>query len=753
MFLVNRHKSVAILLLSLILVLTGLAFSLASKIQFSYDFERFFPEDNEEFTFYQAYRKEFLVDVDPILVGVGLGSGLSDSVELSRLRQLTKSLKEIEGVRKLRSVTELKYPLITPFMTLRVPFIDENKKFIDSVDSTFLVNHPLLGGIFVSKDLQNACIFLEVDYDLDKASLDRIILSIDQCLSDLNYQDVQVAGRLADQAYITNKLVSETVLFAGIAFLLVLIFLWFVYRRLSDVLIPVFIVLISCIWVLATMNYFGKSIDLMSSLIPTILFVIGISDVVHLNARFRDEMSKGNEKLESLKNAIKEVGIATIITSVTTCIGFLSLLSSDITPIREFGIYVSIGVCYSLILTYAIFPSLSILLPYKNRNETKSNPLWSKLLPSWLQFTLRHSKAVLACTTVLFVISALASFHLKSNVKLLDDLPKNDPFKKSFEYLEDRFGGVRQMDMVVASASGESLLTLDYVKQIAHLEEFIESNYEVSGMTSLGNLFKTYQMATGGGAIDQFKMPETDNELRRINREIHKLGEQDRLKMLLSDDESKYRLMGRIKDMGSEEILSRDQRLMSFARENCPKLNVQITGLGHLIDVNNRKLTKDLSWGLLYALISVSILMAFLYRSLPMVLIAFVVNLLPLLMIGLVMFLSGIELKVSTMLIFAVSFGIAVDDTIHFLSRLKVEMENGKSLLYAIKRSFLSTGKALILTSVILMVGFIPLVWSQFMSSYYFGVLVTSTLLFALLADLFLLPILLSKLKFKKKAR
>jgi len=147
--------------------------------------------------------------------------------------------------------------------------------------------------------------------------------------------------------------------------------------------------------------------------------------------------------------------------------------------------------------------------------------------------------------------------------------------------------------------------------------------------------------------------------------------------------------------------------------------------------------------GLLIAFCAVAVLMALLYRSLIMLIIAIIPNIVPLIMIGGLMGTLSIDLKVATSIIFTIAFGIAVDDSIHFLSRYKLELEKGKSYLYALKRTYLSTGKAIIVTSLILSTGFLSLVAAEMMSTYYIGLLISICLMFAVLSDLLLLPIVI----------
>ena len=198
-------------------------------------------------------------------------------------------------------------------------------------------------------------------------------------------------------------------------------------------------------------------------------------------------------------------------------------------------------------------------------------------------------------------------------------------------------------------------------------------------------------------------------------------------------------------EIGKYKVDEKNERLYAFIDRAIDQnvLKVHLTGTGHLLDKNMSSLAKNLTFGLVIAILLVSLLMGFLYKSVRIVLIAIVPNVFPLLMLAAVLGFVGIDLKVSTAIIFTISFGIAVDDTIHFMSKFKLELNKGKTFLYALKRTYLSTGRAIVLTTLILCSGFLLLMLSDFLGTFYVGLLLSLTLLFALISDLFILPVLL----------
>jgi uncharacterized protein len=219
----------------------------------------------------------------------------------------------------------------------------------------------------------------------------------------------------------------------------------------------------------------------------------------------------------------------------------------------------------------------------------------------------------------------------------------------------------------------------------------------------------------------------------------------------VAKDGKDARISAKIRDIGSLKVNAHNAELMKFIahRTDTSLISVQLTGGAHLVDRNNSYMVKNMLTGFGFSVGVISLLTLILHRSFRMVFI--VPNLVPLLFIAGVMGFAGIELKAATALVFSIALGIATDDTIHFISRLKIERSAGKSILYALKRTFLETGKPIILTTFILIGGFISLMTSNFQSTFYFGFLICLTIVIALLADLFLLPVLLLLVYRKKK--
>jgi predicted RND superfamily exporter protein len=284
------------------------------------------------------------------------------------------------------------------------------------------------------------------------------------------------------------------------------------------------------------------------------------------------------------------------------------------------------------------------------------------------------------------------------------------------------------------------------------LENYLTTQFGVGFVTSPVAVVKAANKAYNNGNPVYYKLPDTDEELIELTEALEPFRKRKEMKLIVTRDGKIGRFTGKMNDIGSQAFRAREEKFNQFISSTpvMKNINVHMTGGAVMLDKNNQYLVDNTLQGLLVSVLVVALIIAIIHRNWRMIIIAIIPNMLPIVLIGGLMGFAGIELKSSTSIIFSIAFGIATDDTIHFLARLKLELAQGKSVFYAVKRTFLSTGKAVIVTSLILIAGFLTLIASGFESTFYFGLLVSITLLVAVLTDLLLFPVLVIWLLRKK---
>ncbi|MGB6036838.1 MAG: MMPL family transporter, partial [Cryomorphaceae bacterium] len=400
-----------------------------------------------------------------------------------------------------------------------------------------------------------------------------------------------------------------------------------------------------------------------------------------------------------------------------------------------------------------MMPACLTLFPEPKRYlETANTARWNGFLLTLFNAVTKNRNKVFIATGLISVVMIAGITSIDLNNYLLEDLKKSEKLRQDFTFFDQYFSGVRPFDMGLKWESEVDLNDPEYFQSLDKLHAYLEESYGVGAVISPLSVLKELNRSNHGGRNEFYRLPEKESELKRLVKDYKKILTTGKISNLTTEDGGYVRVLGRVGDLGAKHFASKNDELNAFLEREgiTDKASVSITGTGTLIDRTNQTLVVSLSKGLGAAFVLISILMGLMFRSLRMVLIALAPNLLPLLAVGAIMALAGINLNMSTGIIFTIAFGIAVDDTIHLLSRYKLELMKGMSELQAMKSAYLHTGKALIITSIILFGGFIGLCFSSFQSTFFIGLFVTLTLGFALIFDFTLLPPLVIRKEEKK---
>lgn len=716
------------------------------KTTFDYNFEEFFPEMSDDSYFFYDHRDTYGSDNDFILIAIENKEGIFDLDFLQNVNQFSEELAELNFVKFTRDITHEEEILIYPGnRSSGIPYISFEKDKLSTDSARIFKNKELINSL-VSPDASALLVYVKHQDKLSKKKSDSLVESIYKVSEHYSFDKIHYAGRTIGQIYYVETMTVEMGNYVGMSMILVVIFLLIAFRSAWGLLIPQVVILGSMVWIIGFMAWIGQPINIIMTILPSIMFVVSMSDVIHLVSKYFDLLREGHAKFDAIKISFKEIGMATFLTSLTTSIGFFSLVFVNVIPIKTFGIYVGIGVLMAFIITFAVLPFLFFYTtPPKMVNNDQKN-FWRPLMLRSYKFTIRNKKKISYFTLGFVILLIFGSSLINSNNYLMDDLKPDNEMKKSFNYMDETFGGVRPFEMAIElKDTTKSLWDADILQQINGVEEYLQNEYGVDIKISLNQTLKVLNRSSNLGDTTYFQTPTKKSKIRSLKRMIKVADEGNFVRMFMDSTELKTRISGTIPDWGNNKVTALNVGLDDFIQNNtkAEDLKFKLTGTAHLLDLNMSYLSKSLVSGLLFAIILVAIIMGLLYRSFKMVIISLIPNLIPLLVIGAIMGFFGINLKITTAIVFTISFGIAVDDTIHFLSKFKLELNKRKSVPYALKRTIVGTGKAIVLTSAILCSGFLLLLFSDFLGTFYMGLMISVTLFFAVLADLFLLPILI----------
>lgn len=758
-FIRKHFKVLAWIALAFVLLVTAFSLNATRKLKFDYDFESFFPAGDPALKEYEEFRNTFEYDNEYVLLAFENKKGIFDADFLQRVATFTDSIRHVRNVTSVASPTTAEYMIISPLGPVKMPYLHYDDPTQYKTDSIRIYRSKELNGTLFSTDRKSVCLFIKTTEGIAKLPSDSLLATMNAMIDAGHFDAVHMAGKINGQKVYLDRLQNEFLVFFIASFILVILFLYISFRSFWGVWVPILIVLLSIIWTLGLMQITGKALDIMTVLLPTMMFVVGMSDTVHIMTKYLEEMrlikKYGGNRFDALIKTIKEVGFPTFITLLTTALGFLTLLYSTIRPIRDFGIYTSIGVFIAFVLAYALMPViLNAVKEPKLREENENNLFWYKRLHTLLRWIFSHTRTVAIGALLLCTIAGIGISRIELNNYLIEGLTRGDKLRQDFDFFEKNYSGVRPFEMLVLPRdSTQSLLEPQNLRAIDTLEKYLEEEYGVGFLLTPATLVKGLHKADNGGDPAFFSLPANDSVLVSLTAMLDDFKKRKEIKTILRKDEHAGRITGKMHDIGSKRIRVLNEKLDAFLKNNPAMQTVtcRITGGAYMLDKDNEYLVNNMMQGLGLSIIVVALIIALIHRNIRMVVIAIIPNLVPIVLIGGVMGYFGIELKSSTAIIFSIAFGIATDDTIHFLARLKLELNQGKSVIYAVKRTFLSTGKAVIVTSLILSSGFLTLVASGFESTFYFGLLVSITLFIAVMTDLLLFPVLVVWLLKRKK--
>jgi len=491
--------------------------------------------------------------------------------------------------------------------------------------------------------------------------------------------------------------------------------------------------------------------NIMTYIIPTLLMIIGIGDSVHFLVKYYGTLAMVDDKREALYQTIEKIGTAIFLTSLTTSIGFGSLLRSNILIVRQFGTMAAAGVMFAFILTITFLPAMIMLLKQTPAKKLKFYTVGFriKLLNRLVKIVRVYPKQIIIFTFVVTVICIFGTFQINPHNSLMDDLKPGTTLYDDMMLTEEKMGSILPLEIIVSikesnSADIEDIKDPKFLRNLDLIQQYVSSIEDVGKMVSMADYIKEFNRAMNDGDNEFYSIPQTRSAIAQT---ILIYG--DEFNSLVNFDYTKARISGRVKDIDSRRATEIINDINNYIMIHMPNyINVEITGTTFLALATNNYLVNDLITSFMAAFILITVLMTILFKSLPITLISIIPNTIPMLAMAAIMGYFDILLRPPTAMAFAVAFGIAVDDTIHYLTRFRMELPAlGWHYRDANDKTIMTTGLAMMTTTGILVAGFLIVIFSSFRPTADFGLLAAATIFVALIIDLTFLPALLGLIK------
>ena len=736
-------------------LLIFLAIYPASQIRTDFNLEGFYPEEDPVIADYELLEEEFGRDDNTILIGFSSDSLISPVV-LQDIETLTQKFEEIQFIESVRSITNAQQIRNVNDRLTFSEYINDVPQTGDELSALKqeLTEDPFLKGTLINESGTTTGFMLRINEEQNTyPNRNTIISEINSILQEFSGDyEFHKSGIPFFRNQYVNLLNGEIIIYIGFSSVLIILLLWYLYRSIWGVLFPMIIVWTTLLFTVAIIHLTGGYLEIMSSTIAPILLCVGVADSIHMISKYDDARESGKKKRSSIIEMLTTLGSATFLTSVTTAIGFASLLSSSVMPMAKFGLYTAIGVLLAYVITIFFLP-VALTKSKKARvfNEKSGSfyPLISRVLNKITAINRLHYKKILVAGFIGTLIIFTGVRHVDVNGKVFDDLGEDTELMKDSDFFSQQLTPQFPLEFIINTQAQDGALSHDLLKRVEDLEGYLLQYNEIERVAGFHMLVEeVHELLSDSNS----QLPEDDATVAQYAL-LLEINDAPMLERLINFNYSKLRVTAFTEDVGSKRINEMRDSILVYLSEHFPDEEITLTGTTILSADLTNKIVFSLAWSILIAVVAISIIMTLLFRNLSMVIISLVPNLIPLLAIAGIMGFFNVDIKPSTAVIFTIALGIAVDDSIHYLARFRIEHMRSGALFASLTTTTVQTGRAIIVTSLILVAGFGTLITSAFTSTAMMGILVCSTIAAALVADLFILPSLFYFIKPKLKFR
>jgi len=730
-------------------------------MRFTYTEANMLPDDHQVNTAYNTFLDTFGEEGNLIIYGVK-DSLLFTPSNFSTWNTLSKELGQAPEVDLTLSVGDLqKLKKRTDSIGFEmVPLVRDSilsEKQLKKLQYELFEKLPFYSGLVYSPDKKSVrtAVYLKKDIvntPARKIFIEKVLIPKIAAFEKQTGMKVYTSGMPYIRTLNSQNIIDEIGMFIGAAVIVTSIIFFFFFRSYRATFISMITVIIGVLWAFGILGLLKYEITVLTALIPPLIIVIGIPNCIFLINKYHQEIKQHGNQAKSLQRVIAKVGNATLMTNVTTASGFATFILTNSQLLKEFGIVASICIIAIFLLCLLIIPIVySFMAVPKNKHLNHLNKRWINRFVDWMENKVRHNRIAIYMISIgLLCVSIIGIYNIKISGSLVEDMPKKTEFFKSIRFFEKEYKGIMPLEILVDTKRKKGVMKLATLKRMNELQEYIEDFPEFSQSLSVVDLVKYSKQAYYNGNPEYYQLPNSQERSFILSYAKSSTKDTNLLKSYVDSTGQFARITTFMKDIGTERFDRIEEDLKAKALKIFPqdRYNVSFTGKALLFQKGTKYLVKNLIISLSLAILLIALFMAWMFRSFRMILVSLIPNLLPLIITAGLMGFLGVPIKPSTILVFSIAFGISVDDTIHFLAKYRQELiANNWKIKKSVYAALRETGVSMFYTSIVLFFGFSVFTISSFGGTVALGALVSVTLVFAMLANLMLLPSLLLSLE------
>jgi predicted RND superfamily exporter protein len=745
--------------LVVLMTLTGFMGFMATKIQLSYEAAKILPESDPTYAEYLRFKKQFGEDGTVMVIGFQSDRIWNKDV-FGDWYELTNSVRSVEGIQEVVSIGRTFYVErndslqqldFKPVVTRR----PESQEEVDSIRER-LSGLPFYEGLLFNKETDATV--MAITFDQAKLNTKgrietvRTITAMTEAFAQENGLTLHYSGLPYIRTAMSDMISGEMKFFVALALIVTALILILFFRSVQAVLFPILVVIIGVVWSFGTMVLIGYKITILTSLLAPLIIVIGIPNCILLLNKYQQEYQKHGNQVKALARTIYRIGASTFFANVTTSLGFLVFAFTRSEVLTEFGIITSLNVMLTFIISLILIPIVFSFLPPPSEKQTRhlERKGLHKVLSRVDRWVHRYRWRVYGTVIAIVAISLYGMSKITTVGYVVDDLPKDDVIYRDLKFFESNFRGVLPFEVTVDTRKNGGALELRTLYKINRLQKMLAQYPEFSEPVSVAEGIKFSYQGLNDGDPRFYILPSLQELARLRSYAGQAKGNQRMFRSIIDSTNRITRVSIQVADIGSV-------RMKKLMDELSPRIDsifdpkdydVHLTGNSIIFLKNNDYLLLNLKESVLLAILLIGTVMFFLFMSLRMVLIALIPSMVPLLLTAAFMGFFHIPLKPSTILIFSIAFGIASDGTMYFLTKYRQELRKfGGSISKTVSLTIHETGISMVYTAVILFSGFFIFSASKFGGTAALGVLISVTLLIAMVSNLVFLPTLLMTLQ------
>ena len=726
------------------------------KVEMSYEYSNLLPATDSAYLDYLDFHEKFGQEGNVMVFAIQD----NDFYQLDKMNDwisMCDSLKALHGIVALVDITHsfnLHKDTLNKKFDIRPIFPNhiKNQQELDSLVN-IIENLPFYDGTLFNKTKDIYGMMVSVSADVmnspARVGLVKDILELTEHFSEKHNLQMHYSGLPYIRVINAENIKGEMYMFIILSLLITTFILYLFFRSFRILGFCLLIVLICVSWTVGVMAMLGIKITLLTAMLPPLLIVICIPNLVFMINKFHAEFDRHGNKIKALQRMIQKIGNASFLSNLTTAAGFATFIVTSSQILVEFGITASIGITFVYLVCLIMIPCGFSFMPEPDNKQIKHlhNKTVTGILERVTQLILNRRNVVYTIAIVVVILGGIGLSLMKSTGYMVDDLKETDPIRQDLSFFEENFDGLMPLEVTVDFGKPKQVLNLSNLQKLDKLSEELSKDEDISKPISIIEVIKFANQAFYNGKPAYYKLPTNMTKnfiLKYASQSTGEIGGQ--ANSFVDSTLQRVRLSFRVKDIGTKKMQEKEDKLYHIVEQYFPndRYTVKVTGSSIIFFKGTQYLVFNLFTSLALAIVLIAIFMAWMFKSKRMVLVALIPNIIPQIITAAIMGYFGIPIKASTILVFSIAFGISVDGTIHYLAKYRQELQGTNwSIRSSAVLALQETGQSMIYNAIILFFGFGIFALSDYGGTVALGVLVSITLLAAMLSNLILLPSLL----------